>query len=294
MKFLIAIGSKDYSGPTLELGMRIAKSFNAAVDIVYVGERVSAFSTAEVILAQENLENWELDRKGVDVLHWAYEYLFENEYINLDSENSDFNMDKLIQTDDDRCELHLKGRMTQEVGLILRNGDIIQQLRDEVKRSSIDCTIIGGSGERQMAHDLVQFIDSSIFVVKNYNSTQDYKILCAIDDSPDTNRARKYAVRVSQALDIGVELLTVSQIDVFNSGYKEAANQAAKFMRRSGINSKNLFEIGDPPEIIVNTAGVNRLIIMGASRRSPIKKFFKGSKPLEVMENCNCPILIVK
>ena len=168
MKFLIAIGSKDYSGPTLELGMRIAKSFNAAVDIVYVGERVSAFSTAEVILAQENLENWELDRKGVDVLHWAYEYLFENEYINLDSENSDFNMDKLIQTDDDRCEVHLKGRMTQEVGLILRNGDIIQQLRDEVKRSSIDCTIIGGSGERQMAHDLVQFIDSSIFVVKNY------------------------------------------------------------------------------------------------------------------------------
>ena len=78
MKFLIAIGSKDYSGPTLQLGMRVAKAINAAVDIVYVGEKISAFSTSEVKLAQENLDNWELDRKGVDVLQWAYEYLVEN------------------------------------------------------------------------------------------------------------------------------------------------------------------------------------------------------------------------
>ena len=185
MKFLIAIGSKDYSGPTLELGMRVAKTFNAVVDIVYVGDKISAFSTAEVNLAQENLENWELDRKGVDVLQWAYEYLVENEYIHTESKNSDFHTDKLIQTDDDRCEVNLEGRMTQEVGLILRNGDIIQQLRDEVKRSDIDCTIIGGSGERQMAHDLVQFIDSSIFVVKNFKPDQVYKILQERKDAGD-------------------------------------------------------------------------------------------------------------
>ena len=103
MKFLIAIGSKDYSGPTLELGMRIAKAINAAVDIVYVGEKISAFSTSEGKLAQEKLDNWELDRKGVDVLQWAYEYLVENKYILSDSENNDFNTDKLVQTDDDRC-----------------------------------------------------------------------------------------------------------------------------------------------------------------------------------------------
>ncbi len=78
MKFLIAIGSKEYSEPTLELGMRVAKAFNAGVTIVYVGEKISAFSTSEVQLAQENLENWELDRQGVDVLEWAYEYLINH------------------------------------------------------------------------------------------------------------------------------------------------------------------------------------------------------------------------
>ena len=72
MKFLIAIGSKEYSEPTLELGMRVAKAFKAIVTIVYVSDKISAFSTSEVLMAQENLENWELDRQGVDVLEWAY------------------------------------------------------------------------------------------------------------------------------------------------------------------------------------------------------------------------------
>ena len=294
MKFLIAIGSKDYSGPTLELGMRVAKAINAAVDIVYVGEKISAFSTSEVKLAQENLDNWELDRKGVDVLQWAYEYLVENKYILSDSENSDFNTDKLVQTDDDRCEVHLEGRMTQEVGLILRNGGIIQQLRDEVKRSGIDVMIIGGSGERRMAHDLVQYIDSSIFVVNQFDPNQKYRLLLAVDDSTGTKGAVKFGVRVAQAFKIDVDILTVSKVDRFKDGYKDAAERAGKFMRRTSIQYQNIYRVGDPSEIIKNEAGDNHIVIMGASSKNPLMKFFKGSKPLKVMEVCPCPILIVK
>ncbi len=148
MKFLIAIGSKEFSETTLELGMRVARAFKASVTIVYVGEKISAFSTSEVLMAQENLENWELDRQGVDVLEWAYNYLVENDYISSSAEKEGFIGDKLVQTDDDRCEVFLEGKHTQEVGLILRNGDIIQQLRDEVKRSEIDVTIIGASKKK--------------------------------------------------------------------------------------------------------------------------------------------------
>ncbi len=249
MKFLIAVGSKDYSGPTLELGMRVAKAFNAAVDIVYVGDKISAFSTSEVILAQETLVNWELDRQGVDVLQWAYEYLVENKYIK--SESDEFNTDKLVQTDDDRCEVHLEGRMTQEVGLILRNGDIIQQLRDEVKRSGIDVTIIGASKKRRMIHDLIQYIGSSIFVVKNYNRDRDYKMLLAVNDAPLT----KKALRVKHSVNM--------------------------------VNGKFL-------KVMNETAGNDHLIVMGMSLRSPLAKFFKGSKPLNVCEQCDCPALIVK
>ena len=292
MKFLIAVGSKDYSGPTLELGMRVAKAFNAAVDIVYVGDKINAFSTSEVILAQENLVNWELDRQGVDVLQWAYEYLVENKYIK--SESDEFNTDKLVQTDDDRCEVHLEGRMTQEVGLILRNGDIIQQLRDEVKRSGIDVTIIGASKKRRMIHDLIQYIGSSIFVVKNYDRDRDYKMLLAVNDAPLTKKALKYGVRVAEAFDLEVNAITTSNTNEFRTNYTNASKWADKYLRRAGVKHSVNMVNGKFLKVMNETAGNDHLIVMGMSLRSPLAKFFKGSKPLNVCEQCDCPALIVK
>jgi len=67
MKFLIAVGSKEYSEPTLRIGMRVAKAFKASVTICYVGPKISEFSTNVVRLAQENLERWEMEQTGVDV-----------------------------------------------------------------------------------------------------------------------------------------------------------------------------------------------------------------------------------
>ena len=91
-----------------------------------------------------------------------------------------------------------------------------------------------------------------------------------------------------------MDLLTISTNNQLKPSNKIAAEHAAKFMRRTGIEAKNLFEDGQPSEKIIEVAGNNNIIIMGASTKSPIKKFFKGSKPLDVIENCNCPILIVK
>ena len=294
MKILIAVGSKEYSGPTLQVGIKVAKAFNASTTIVDVGEKVSEFSTKVVGLTQERMESWDFDRPGVDVLEWAFKYLAENNFIEPQQIEAGFPKTTLVEKDSRRAEVYLKGTVCDDVNLILRNGDIIAELRDEVQTEFYDVMIIGGSGKRRMVHDMIQYIDSSIFVVKNYDPSQEYQILIAVDDSPGTRKAIKYGVRVAQAFGIGVNLLTVSKQDHFGEGYKGAADRAAKFMHRSGIEAKNVFKVGDPAKTIVDTAGDNHIIIMGASTRSPIKKFFKGSKPLDVMENCRCPVLIVK
>ena len=39
MKILIAVASKEYSGPTLRVGMQIAKALNASTTIVDVAEK---------------------------------------------------------------------------------------------------------------------------------------------------------------------------------------------------------------------------------------------------------------
>ena len=145
-----------------------------------------------------------------------------------------------------------------------------------------------------MAHDLIQYIDSSIFIVNNFNSKQDYRILVAVNDSSGTAKAVKYGVRVAQAFGIDVDLVTISRDDHFGEGYKKASARAAKLMRRSGVASETLFKVGEPVNTIVEIAGNNHIIIMGASSQSPIAKFFMGSKPLDVIETCDCPVLIVK
>jgi len=81
MKILIAVSSQEYSGPTLSVGMKVARAFNASTTIVDVGKKIGEFSTKVVGMAQERMESWDFDRPGVDVLEWAFEYLAEKEFI---------------------------------------------------------------------------------------------------------------------------------------------------------------------------------------------------------------------
>ena len=294
MKILIAISSKEYSGPTLDVGMNIARVIKASTTIVDVGQKISEFSMKDVSLANELMDTWDIDRPGVDVLEWAYNYLSENKFIEEKSIKDGFPKNLLIESGSGRAEVLLKGTALENLSLILRNGDIIKELRDEVNTHEYDLTIIGGSGKRSMAHDMIQYIDSSIFIVNNFNQNENYKILLAVDDSPGTAKAVKYGVRVAQAFNIKVDLITISKDEHLEDGYKKASDNAAKMMRRSGVEAETMFKTGNPEDTKIETADSNHIIIMGASSQSPIAKFFMGSKPLNVMEKCNCPILIVK
>ena len=294
MKILIAVSSKEYSGPTLDVGMNIARALKASTTIVDVGQKISEFSSKDVSLANELMESWDLDRPGVDVLEWAYTYLAENKFIESQTIEAGFPKNLLVESGSNRAEVYLKGSVVENLNLILRNGDIIEELRDEVQTYNYDVAIIGGSGKRSMAHDLIQYIDSSIFIVNNFNLKQDYRILLAVDDSSGTAKAVKYGVRVAQAFGIDVDLVTISRDNHFGEGYKNASARAAKLMRRSGVAAETLFKVGEPVNTIVEIAGNNHIIIMGASTQSPIAKFFMGSKPLNVIEACKCPVLIVK
>ena len=294
MKILIAISSKEYSGPTLDVGMNIARALRSSTTIVDVGQKISEFSLKDVSMANEVMESWDLDRPGVDVLEWAYNYLSKNQFIEEQAIKDGFPKNVLIESGSGRAEVLLKGSALENLSLILRNGDIIKELRDEVHTYEYDLTIIGGSGKRSMAHDMIQYIDSSIFIVNNFNQNENYKILLAVDDSPGTAKAVKYGVRVAQAFNIKVDLITISKDEHLEDGYKKASDNAAKMMRRSGVEAETMFKTGNPVDTIIETADSNHIIIMGASSQSPIAKFFMGSKPLNVMEKCNCPILIVK
>ena len=294
MKILIAVSSKKYSKPTLRVGMNVARAFNASTTIVDVGKKINEFSMKDVVMAQERVENWNIDRPGVDVLEWAFGYLAENNFIEKNDIDSGFPKNTLVDTGSNRSEVYLKGTICDNVNLIIRNGNVIDELKDEVQKFFYDVTIIGGSQRGNMSHDLIQYIDSSIFVVNNFDLNKKYKILIAVNDSPNNRKAIKYGVRIAQAFDVPVEAITVRETDHIGDGYKSAVKWFKKLLRRSNTSFNHKFLTGDASSIINKEAGDNRIIVMGSSTKNPILKFIAGSKPLEVMKNCNCPILIVK
>ena len=166
------------------------------------------------------MESWDFDPPGVDVLEWAFNYLSDNKLIDSKQIETGFPKNRLIDDGEDRKHVYLSGTVCDDVNLILRNGDIISELREEVQFGKYDVTIIGKSRKRNMSHDLLQYINSSVLIVNNYDNEK------------------------------------------FNK--------------------------------IVNKAGKDKIIVMKASSMSPIQRFFKGSIPLSVMNECDVPILIVK
>lgn len=294
MKILIAIGSKNFSKPTLHLGMKVAQAFKAKTTIIDVGEKISEFSSHLVELAQDQMESWDFDPPGVDVLEWAFNYLSDNKLIDSKQIETGFPKNRLIDDGEDRKLVYLSGTVCDDVNLILRNGDIISELREEVQFGKYDVTIIGRSRKRNMSHDLLQYINSSILIVNNYQNEKFDKILLPLNDSSGMMKVAKYAIRVSLALKVSIEILTVTNkkdSDVVN---RSKIDKLIKLIRRSGVAHFHKIEEGDIVEKIVNRAGKDKIIVMKASSMSPIQRFFKGSIPLSVMNECDVPILIVK
>ena len=294
MKILIAIGSKHYSEPTLNLGMKVAEAFNAKTTIIDVGQKVSEFSSQLVELAQDQMESWDFDPPGVDVLEWAFNYLSENSLIDAKQIETGFPKNRLIDDVEDRKLVYLSGTVCEDVNLILRHGEIITELREEVQFGKYDVTIVGKSQKRNMSHDLIQYINSSILVVNKYDDENFNRVLLPVDNFPGSMKAAKYAIRVALSYDVGIDILNV--LDENKSKNEDSSNvsKIIKLIRRSGVDHKYIKEDGDPVEKIIEKSNNDKIIVMRASNMSPIKRYFRGSKPLSVMKSCNVPILIVK
>ena len=294
MKILIAIGSKEFSKPTLNLGMKVAQAFNAKTTIIDVGEKISEFSSQLVELAQDQMEAWDFDPPGVDVLEWAFNYLYENNLIDVTQLETGFPKNRLIEDGEDRKMVYLSGTVCEDVNLILRNGDIISELRDEVQYGKYDVTILGKSRKRNMSHDLLQYINSSVLIVNNYDNQKFDKILLPLNDADGMMKVAKYAIRVAMALNVGIDIFTVINKKSLNQEKSYNIKKVIKLIRRSGVQFTNEEKEGEVVDQIIKKADKNKIIVMKASNMSPIKRYLKGSVPLSVMNESDVPILIVK
>ena len=293
MKILIAIGGREYSKPTLDLGMKIANSFKSSTTIAYVGKKISQFSEKDVSVVHQNLDERELYRPGIRTLEWAYDFLISKEYIQEKVANK-FDDYLLVYEENSRMKVLLKGQQSDKIDLIMRKGEIIEQLKNEVETNNHDITIIGGGGNTGIHQKLIQFIDSSVFVVKNYSVNKKYKILLPVNDSKGSDMAIETAINFAKSYKLNVEIVSVPEgnkpIDEVENILKKTKE---KFSKNRIRTSTKLID-GTPVNSIIDYAKDNSIIILGVSPKNSIMKYFFGSKPLSIAQKCNCPVLITK
>ena len=293
MKILIAIGGREYSKPTLDLGMKIANSFKSSTTIAYVGKKISQFSEKDVSVVHQNLDERELYRPGIRTLEWAYDFLISKEYIQEKVANK-FDDYLLVDEENSRMKVLLKGQQSDKIDLIMRTGEIIEQLKNEVETNNHDITIIGGGGNTGIHQKLIQFIDSSVFVVKNYSVKKKYKILLPVNDSKGSDMAIETAINFAKSYKLNVEIVSVPEENKTIDEVEKIVQKTKEKFSKNKIKTSTKLIDGTPVNSIVNYAKDNSIIILGVSPKNPIMKYFFGSKPLSIAQKCNCPVLITK
>lgn len=293
MKILIAIGGREFSKPTLDLGMKIANSFKSSTTIAYVGKKISQFSEKDVSVVHQNLDDRELYRPGIRTLEWAYDFLISKKYIE-EKDSNKFDDYLLVDEENSRMKVLLKGQQSDKIDLIMRTGEIIEQLKDEVETNKHDITIIGGGGNKGIHQKLVQFIDSSVFVVKNYSVNKKYKILLPVNDSKGSDMAIETAINFAKSYKLNVEIVSVPEGKKSIEEVEKILKKTKEKFSKNRIKTTTKLINGSVVNSIVNYAKDDSIVILGVSPKNPIMKYFFGSKPLSIAQKCNCPVLITK
>lgn len=293
MKILIAIGGKEFSKPTLDLGMKIANSFKSSTTIAYVGKKISQFSEKDVSVVHQNLDDRQLYRPGIRTLEWAYDFLISKKYIE-ETDTNKFDDYLLVDEENSRMKVLLKEQHSDNIDLIMRTGEIIEQLKDEVEVNKHDITIIGGGGNKGIHNKLIQFIDSAVFVVKNYSVSKKYKILLPVNDSKGSEKAIDTAINFAKSYKLTVEIVAVYEDKKSHEKTDKLLLRTKNKFLKNKINASTKILEGSTVNAIVDHAKDDSIIILGVSPKNPIMKYFFGSKPISIAQKCNCPVLITK
>ena len=200
----------------------------------------------------------------------------------------------MVDEENSRMKVLLKGQQSDKIDLIMRTGEIIEQLKNEVETNKHDITIIGGGGNKGIHQKLVQFIDSSVFVVKNYSVNKKYRILLPINESKGSDMAIETAINFAKSYKLDVEIVSVPEGKKSIEKVEKILLKTKDKFLKNKIKASTKLISGSAVNSIVNHAKDDSIVILGVSPKNPIMKYFLGSKPLSIAQKCNCPVLITK
>ena len=292
MNFLISIkDTSEQSKNILQIGAKVANAFSANLSIIHVGKKSKAMIEGDVNLARITMGEWNILHPGIEVLNWAYETLKEFDTIEIDPE-AELKPENYVNHTK-RITLNIPQSSGTDVELILREGEMIEETSKDIDEFKFDLSIIGCPKKKRHTHQIVQFFNTSVLIVKNFNKDWTYKIQLCVDDSRATKRAVVFGAKIANHYNKEVKLLTVSKTNLFKSGYRNAHRWAQKYLKRTHVNFESLLISGNPVDIIITEASDDHIIIMGKAKKNEFFKYIWGSKPIHVAQKANAPVLLI-
>ena len=183
-------------------------------------------------------------------------------------------------------------------------GHFTESLNHEIDRHKYDLLVIApprskslkrlvaGDATRKLALDL----HTSLLVVRGGDADSRY-VVCA-DGSPSARRQFPLLKKILLAVTRPVDLLWVKQPSAEPEQIQSARDclqHAVRWLENCDKNGSLYEREGDKPvEEILNIAGEEAVIVMGASLRHHVYRVVRGSLPMQVLDRTLSSVLLVK
>jgi nucleotide-binding universal stress UspA family protein len=152
--------------------------------------------------------------------------------------------------------------------------------------------VVAGSTTRKLALDL----HTSLLVVRGGGPDNRY-LICA-DGSPSSRRQFPLLKLLMPAIKRPVDLICVKRPDADDQAIRtarECIEHAGEWLENCGKKGTFHLPEGDrPADIIIQTAGSDSVIVMGASLRHDVYRRLLGSLPMQILEETDSSVLLVK
>jgi nucleotide-binding universal stress UspA family protein len=185
-----------------------------------------------------------------------------------------------------------------------RYGHLLEVLNYEVDEHHHDLVVVavprrGGLGRfvgRGKGRSLVLDLHTSILLVRG--GDLDSRFLVCADGSPSARRLFPLLKQLLPAVRGSVDLMWVRNPGISDEEIQagqECVERARAWLEHCGKKGDLLLREGDrPQDLIVEEAGDNSVIVMGASLRHDVHHRVRGSLPLQVLSKTESSLLLAK
>lgn len=292
-KILIALAGGPRSADTCRFGGRIAKAVRADLSVLYVQPRTHHRVRHELRFAQRKLTEWEIELPGVRVLRQAREILLAMGLLRTDHSGEVDTRHELRPDVAGAFELHVYGQRGENIRFRLREGDVVDQVIEEVKGGDYELLVIGAGHQRRTLQKLSQFSASSVLIVRG-PFRLDFDFLVCTDGSPESRHAAAYGARLAAFFGGRVRVLAVADSEEERERAEKWANRAGRLLGRVPVPFEKTVRVGPLVDTIVKEAGSDHVVVMGPTKASELRQFFLGSTPVKVALRAAVPVLLVK